>query len=394
MSTRIATTAKDLKEAAEQIRASSVVYLDTEFHAERRYLPKLYLVQVLVEGGTVWILDPLTQGTIDAVREPLLETPWILHAGHQDMRVMLRVLGDLPERILDVQLAHGLLSTEFPAPLGRLAVAHLGAPIDKSATLTDWSRRPLSPEQLHYAAQDVLLLPALWERLQAALAVRGRVELHSAACAQARSAVLDPPDPALAWEEVQGVEHLTPQQAMVAAELALWRREVAEDEDTPERSVLSDGLLNELSRSQPASVAALHANRRFPKRVIQRHGAALVDRIQRAAHRPQWGWPQMVTPGTHAALRFHWLETFALALGLRDQWAVRLVMPPDIVRQACFCTDPTALSSRLGWRAPLLQPGLGEALRGSRTLAFDGAISTRDPHEQNISNESDGSTGS
>ena len=55
-------TADDLHHAAEAIRNAPRVAVDTEFHAERRYWPRLYLVQVHVPGEGTWLIDPTREG--------------------------------------------------------------------------------------------------------------------------------------------------------------------------------------------------------------------------------------------------------------------------------------------------------------------------------------------
>lgn len=370
MTTRLAITAPDLRDAVYQLRDSARLFVDTEFHAEQRYIPKLYLIQVHTEGGVTWIFDPLSPGVVEAIAEAMTARPWVLHAAQQDLRILAPLLGGLPDEIVDVQLAHGLVSPEFPAPLGALSQRYLGRPLPKEETLSDWSRRPLSDAQLRYAAEDVALLPAIEAHVSRRLGELQRAEVFHQACQELRKNALFLDDTGDAWMDILGIDHLHPQQAAVAAELAIWREEVAREEDSPPRSVLADSLLKDLSRAQPHHVGALHANRKFPKRLAQRHGAALVERIQRAARRPEWAWPDLIQPFSETAFRHQWLQSVALALALRHHWSANLVLPNWVMRNLAVRGPSEDLALRLGWRRELAW----EALCSAKSIDLNGTI--------------------
>ena len=154
---------KDYPAAMREIARAEWVGLDTEFHAERRWLPRLFLLQVQVPGGTTWLFDPLEDGGIRPLGDLLCERPWVVHAGHQDMRILHAWFGRLPEVVLDTQIASGLLGLHYPQGFSSLVHERLGREVEKREQLSDWSRRPLDQKQIDYAAADVVLLEPLWE---------------------------------------------------------------------------------------------------------------------------------------------------------------------------------------------------------------------------------------
>jgi ribonuclease D len=269
------------------------VAVDTEFHAERRFIPELYLVQLHVDGGPTWIVDPLREDLIPRIARALLSVQWVVHAGEQDLRVMFGALGGLPEEVLDTQIAAALISSHWPAPYAGLVQQYLGTSLDKGETLSDWSRRPLAAAQLAYAALDVELLLPLWDRLEGLLKERGRLEIAVAACAEARNVAFDPPDDADAYREIQAAASLQPQHLAVLQELATWRLERARATNQPTRAVLSDGAMVDLARRQPLTTSSLLSNRRLP-RTLAKDADELVARIARAAQRPEWAIPPLV----------------------------------------------------------------------------------------------------
>jgi ribonuclease D len=285
----------------------------------------------------------------------------------QDMRILRARLGDLPARILDTQIGAGLVEHGFPLPYAALLERHLGVTISKGATLSDWSRRPLSHEQLIYAAEDVRLLFPLWDRIASRAEEMSRTDAIMAACHEAREAALASPPWDEAWRDVPGSVVLAPHQTAILQELATWREEVAQEEDQPPRSILGDALLTELARRQPTSLEGLAADRRMPRAAIKRHGLELLERIRRAAARPSWAWPRSIPRGSPQERSALWLECFAEAEGSRAGWSPRLVLPRPRLEDL-ITTPPTqrsGLRERLGdWRDALVGDRLWSALQG------------------------------
>ena len=87
--------------------------------------------------------------------------PKILHAARQDIEALLPLTGTPLAPVFDTQQAAALLG--FPAQIGYAELVRqlLGVELAKGHARTDWSRRPLSQEQLAYAADDVRYLPAI-----------------------------------------------------------------------------------------------------------------------------------------------------------------------------------------------------------------------------------------
>ena len=363
-------THDDIPRIEAALQRAARIAVDTEFHAERRYVPELYLVQFHVEGtgsdpGETWILDPLRSDLLARLGPALLSVTWVVHAGEQDLRVLSMALGALPEEILDTQLAAGLVSNHWPAPYQGLVQQHLDTHLDKGETLSDWSRRPLTESQLTYAALDVQHVLPLWDRLDEKLAARGRAEIARQACAHARRRSLDGPDEGEAFREIGAAHTLPPPALLVLQELAAWRLQRAMATNQPVRSVLSDGILMDLSRRRPITPESLKTNRRLPKS-ISRDAPALVERIGRAVARPAEAVPKVVRRRTPQWRCASFLQLWAECFGEAEGFAASLVLPRRLVESivADPCADRSALADRLGWRDPLCGDAVAGALRG------------------------------
>lgn len=370
MTARLASLA-NIQELAEQIAGAPVVALDTEFHAERRYIPRLYLVQLKPAGQDTWLVDPLVAGLLEAIARPLAEADWIVHGGSRDLTIMYQVLGALPRRVWDTQIAAGLVAGVYPGRFSHLTERWIGHKPDKAETLTNWSRRPLTPEQQSYAAQDAELLHPLWTALWDEAGQLGRQDLVRAACADAVEAALDPPPDDTTWRRVPGLPSLTRQQAAVLQELAAWREERAREGNQPTFSIASNAILIGLARSQPSTAEELRRNRRLPRGLANRFGTELIERIQRSAARPEWAWPRFVTPSTSNFRRLSWLSCFAECDAAQHNYAPRLGLPVELREDLVLDppADPEALVAKIGgWRSALLGDRLLPALHGSVLL--------------------------
>lgn len=359
-------------EAHDQWRSAELLAIDTEFHAERGYMPELFLVQIHVPGADTWILDPLDRDRLDAAAAPLTAgATWLLHAGYQDLRLLDRALGGVADTTIDTQVAAGLAGTDYPGGLGRLIARWTGIELPKSATLSDWSRRPLTQDQIAYAAEDVMLLPKLWARLREDLESHGRLEAARLAFAEHRAEALTPPNLHDLWRNSMVAPSLTAPDAAVFRDLMAWRETTAAEQDRPPRSVVGDSTLKQLARGRPTTIGALKANRRLNKRLVARHGEVLLATIATAADAPADTHPWVVRPGTASRRVADWLGVLADVVGSREQWATRLVLPMRTRERLALAlgTSRPTLAEILGpWRAMIAGELAADALAGNISL--------------------------
>src|SRR5262245_35042690 len=176
MSYTLVTSARQLKELCDELAAAEVIAFDTEFVSEHTYRSQLCLVQVATSKHLA-VIDPLAVGDLAEFWE-LLAKPGhqtIVHAGREELGFSLSAVNCFPAGLVDVQIAAGLVSSEYPAGYGSLLSRVLNVNAHKGETRTDWRRRPLSRQQLDYAVDDVRYLIPLNERLQQRLAKLNRL---------------------------------------------------------------------------------------------------------------------------------------------------------------------------------------------------------------------------
>jgi len=273
-----------LTAAAARLAGSPRLALDTEFMRERTYYAELAFVQVADEGH-VALVDPLA-GVGRAALAALLGVPSqvkVLHAARQDIEVLLPITGTPLAPVLDTQLAAALLGFAPQVGYGDLIAAELGVTLEKSQARTDWTRRPLSPAQLSYAADDVRYLLPLAARLEERLASLGRL-----AWFQEDSALLADPglyrvDPVDAWQRFKAIESLPPREQARLRALAAWREARAMRRNLPRGWVLTDDAARTIARAGPADLAALKALGVMPPGAADKLGAEILQALAEAA---------------------------------------------------------------------------------------------------------------
>jgi len=240
-----------LDQLAEQPRYA----LDTEFHRERTYWPKVALVQIAWPGDLV-LIDPLEVDLAPMRRLMEQDSLAVLHAASQDLEVLELATGTVPRRLFDTQIAAGFLGMSTPS-LASLHERELGVQLPKTSRLTDWLERPLQNAQLDYAASDVDRLLEIHDSLTAQLEGLGRVDWAAEECEILRVRDRGPREPLEAWRKIKEARHLKGGALSIARSVAAWRERRAAEIDQPVRFVMSDIAIVAISQSAPKTVGQL-----------------------------------------------------------------------------------------------------------------------------------------
>ena len=278
----IADTADAVTDLAARLARQTSIGLDTEFLRERTYRAELCLIQVSAADDAVCI-DPLAVADLGALAGPLTAAGVVkvMHASRQDLEVLLPPVG-LVRPVFDTQIAAALAG--FAAQIGYAELTRrlLGIELPKAHTRTDWSRRPLSPEQIEYARDDVRHLVPLKVTLEEQLDKLGRLSWLAeelSGLADARALTTDPEE---AWRRLKGLRGLDPSRQRLAQGLAAWRERRATERNRPRGWILDDAVLRELIVRVPRSQAALEAIAEMPAAVVRHCGEELLACIAAA----------------------------------------------------------------------------------------------------------------
>jgi ribonuclease D len=252
-------TPAKLAKAEKSIRSTPVIALDTEYDSFRYFREKLCLLQIQA-GERTWLIDPLAEGLDLSFLGDVLIDPEILkifHAGDNDIRILKRDYDFTFRNIFDTHRAASLLGFRQLA-LTTLLEIHLGVKLEKKMQRSRWDIRPLSEEQLDYAALDTAHLPGLYRVLDAELHEKG-LEKEAKHHFVGLTAVVWRPKALdrVGHRKLPGYGQLTSEQKERVRQLYRWRFEKADEINRACFMLLPDPQLVALARLEAASLATL-----------------------------------------------------------------------------------------------------------------------------------------
>jgi ribonuclease D len=291
---------RGLEQLCERLGAAPSFGIDIEFQRERTYFPRLCLIQVSLpddpdgDAGECAIVDPLKVRRLDSlwalVGNPDIET--ILHAGRQDLEIVHEQGGVVPKNIFDTQIAAALIGVGDQPGYATLVEKFAGVKLSKLETVTDWSRRPLTPGQIDYAIDDVRYLHRMRNAIGRRLAELGRTEWAREETSHFEESITYNPDLSKLYLRLPRVRSLGRRNMAVARALAGWREEEAMRRDEPRGRVLSDEVIVEIAKRLPKSVSQLEILRGLHPNEARRSGPTLLEVVARAVALPESDWPE------------------------------------------------------------------------------------------------------
>jgi ribonuclease D len=351
-----------LEDASRALAGASHLFVDTEFESNR-FGSRICLLQVS-RGDEIFLVDALKLSSLGPLRAVFADprTEWVLHAGLQDVNLLVERLELEPPRALfDTQVAWGLLTAESAVSLAYLQFRALGLRTSKTHQADDWTRRPLPPAQLDYAAADVQHLPELRRILGERARELGREEIVQQASLELLQPLREAPQP-LGLDSFRNAWQLEPRQQaglqyLIASYNAL---SAAERESWPETKTLLA-----IASRLPESVDALGRMKGVPRSFVQRAGADVVSGLRRAAAAARAEDFVPIDPIPYATFEEIRLDAwFSLARAevcATVSAAPELVLPGRLLRSmrvlALEARAPEAgLSALSGWRRTLVEP--------------------------------------
>jgi ribonuclease D len=291
-------TPADLDQVARRLTATGAVALDTEGDSLHHYPARLALIQLGVESGEAWLVDPLALGDLSALA-PVFAEPGIVtvvHAGDNDLAHLKRRHGLRFAGLFDTSIAARFLGGRALG-LDVLIAEYLGVELPPSRQKDDWSARPLSADQERYAAADVQHLIPLRDRLLEALAGAGRLAWVQEECeALAADPALEPPPDPDAYAGLKGARELPARSLAALRELHEARERLALETRRPPFKILASEALVAVAALLPRDEAALSTVPGFTPRAIQRWGGAVLAAVTRALELPEAELPVLSRP--------------------------------------------------------------------------------------------------
>lgn len=256
--------------------------IDTEFQREKTYRSILALIQIATPE-LVAIIDPL-----ECDINPLLDVLYdegilkIFHAARQDQEIFFDWRGSPLSPVFDTQLAAPILGLPEQAGYGRIVEDMLGVQLSKAHSRTDWLRRPLSEEQIRYAADDVIYLAKLYPLMEKQLIEKDRLAWLAPTFAKLCKTSLYTNPPELAWKRIRAAKRLKGASLSCLQQLAAWREALAQQKNIPRGWLVKDEMLIEISKMKPSNSSSLSSIRGLSDKFIAKHADQILNVIKGA----------------------------------------------------------------------------------------------------------------
>jgi ribonuclease D len=280
-------TSEQLTALCSQIPKEPWIALDTEFLREKTYYPKFCLLQIATPSWVACV-DPLALPSLDLLFE-VIYNPAIVkvfHSCRQDLEIFYQLTGALPQPVFDTQIAAPLLGFQENPGYAMLVSSLLNINLNKAHTRADWSKRPLSKDQVQYAADDVIYLCQIYQIIIRKLAELGRTDWLEQDFAELSNPEAYSVVPENAWLKIKGNNKLTGRQLSIVQVLAQWREKNAQAENKPKTWLMRDEIIFDVAKLQPETPAQLAEVRGINERVVQRFGNDLCQLINNAKNQP------------------------------------------------------------------------------------------------------------
>ncbi|MFA7098418.1 MAG: ribonuclease D [Gammaproteobacteria bacterium] len=370
-----------LSDLCRRIRDSRWICVDTEFMREKSYFPQLCLLQVAT-ADAVACIDPLTIADLDPLLDILYDPSItkVMHAARQDLEIFFHLRGELPKPLFDTQIAAALLHHTDQIGYGTLVERMLGVQLDKAHTRTDWCMRPLDPEQLRYAADDVRYLARIYVTQREILEQQGRLHWLDEDFAELTDTSLYAVEPMQAWCRIKEARPpLKGVQLAVLQALAAWREERALQRNKPRRWILRDEILTDLARAMPTTRDGLAKIRGLEPALLDKVGNELLRVIDRSRQAPCEAWPEpeprLILSPAQEALVDAMMALVRLRAHEQGISPAMLATRRDLER---VVTGAKQVSVLRGWRGAMVGHDLQNLLKGELCLCVrDGLLLTQ-----------------
>ena len=367
------TTTEELQHLCDRFAQHPFITVDTEFIREKTYYPQVCLIQLASPKEAVCV-DPLSK---DLDLTPLFQlfqnksVIKVFHACRQDLEIFYHLSHQIPVPVFDTQVGAMVCGYGDSVSYQQLVNDFVGVSLDKTMRVTDWSKRPLSEQQIAYALHDVMELRTVYTKMMEKICAQNRLDWLT----EEMSDLINPQsyEPALdqLWRRVK-VPFKKPLALHIFARLYAWREQVAIRKNCPRKHILRDEALIELAITAPTKASDLEGLRTFSEGFSRSELAQqLIETIQKALSDDPNTFEQPETPKNLTTKQHNLLDILKLVLEISAasyEVAPKLVATPDDLTDFVKTGEASFLH---GWRKIVFGEAALKMKAGNLVITFD-----------------------
>lgn len=374
------TTHEHLNDFIKRATEARVVALDTEFIWERTYYARLGVIQAAISENDCVLIDPLAFEDLsplgDMIADP--EIVKILHDAPQDLMLLKRACGKTPKNIFDTRCAAGFIGISSNISLNNLLKEVLNVSLPKTQTRSNWLQRPLTPEQVEYARDDVVHMPELHARILKKTEDFGRIDwLMEELSLLDDESLYHANSTREVFRKVKGFGRLSSREMAILRELAAWREEQARSADRPRGRVLADEALLNIAQRKPKEISKLKPGRYLSKKQIEKFGDIILSCVAEGLALPPEKCPtkpKRPSGGKSLEARIDFLLAYLKGKCVADSIDPALIASRSGVASLAekgHETKPENNRLLRGWRRTYIGEDLLEILDGNKSVKLD-----------------------
>lgn len=363
----------------ERIAEVDRIALDTEFHNERSYSARLMVVQLVV-GDEVAIVDPLSVKNLEPLAAALHDKSVVGHALQSDLKIFADRFDRLPARAFDTQLAAAFCGYGMSISLADLVHDLVGIRLRKSQTVSDWSTRPLSPQQIDYLVDDVRHLIPMQDALTERLERTGRFGWFESDARALVDMTRYRTDPERLYLRVPGAMRMNRRELGILREVAQLRDALARERDVPLKYIIPDDVMAGIVSLRPATRDDLAQLRRLDGGARKAYGDRIVAAVAAGIALPDDALPRKPprSPAGDREAVVACLAVLASAIATEHDLPSGLVVTRSalerVARELPATAEDLARTLDAGaWRASLVAEPLFAMISGAVALTIAGA---------------------
>ncbi|MBK0062232.1 MULTISPECIES: ribonuclease D [unclassified Acinetobacter] len=277
----------DFAHVLQQMDQYPVYALDTEFIKVDTLWPKLGVFQINVNGhiylldGTALDLTPFWQKLYTARQN-------VFHACGEDIDLIYHYAQqDVLRNVFDTQVALSFLGHGLQVSYQNALKLILGIEIEKDQTRSDWLARPLTAEQLNYAANDVIYLLQLSDQLKQELQQKNKYDFVLEDCQSLTKEIARETPNHLLYTDIGNYRH-SRKQLMQLQQLSVWREQLIKALNQPRSFILRNSTMIDLVEKSPKNNFQLSQIKDIRPNIIREHGKTILDLLKFLPPENEW----------------------------------------------------------------------------------------------------------
>ena len=358
---------QDLTPVLEKMDRNEVYGLDTEFIKVDTLWPKLGVFQINVENN-VYLLDGTTLDLTEFWNKLFRAQQNVFHACSEDIDLIYHYAQHkILNNVFDTQVGMSFLGHGLQVSYQNALKQMLDVDIDKGETRSNWLARPLSPAQLSYAANDVLYLMNLSEKVKQELDSKSLLHFALEDCQHLTQEIATETPLHLFYQDIGNYRH-SRRQLMQLQQLAVWREHMVKALNTPRSFILKNSSMIDLVEKNPKNAFQLSGVKDMRQNVVREHGKTILDLVKFLPEQADWPL-RMARPIRHSSKDVgekidHLIQNVVNETSIPKEVLMRKKWMNALHQHVVFHNDEQDLPDYLlGWRYDLLTQPLIQLLR-------------------------------